>query len=204
MTREWSWLKGGIALGLLSAFAFISYKPLGVSTSYPRAVGIILNPIVPDFVAQNAYFQRVPPIVDWQLMLVLGIIVGGFIASRVVRRAEDQTCAVSTQPSGVSLGTASGESSASKKVSQEAVMVTATGTGGEDAAQSTPVTRRRKWMAFAGGFLLLFGARLAGGCTSGHVITGMTQLATASFLFAAAVFAVGIPVAMMTRKKGWV
>ena len=34
---------------------------------------------------------------------------------------------------------------------------------------------RRKWRAFLGGFLILFGARLADGCTSGHVITGMTQ-----------------------------
>jgi len=40
--REWSWLRGGIALGLLSAFAFVSYKPLGVSTSYPRTVALLL------------------------------------------------------------------------------------------------------------------------------------------------------------------
>jgi uncharacterized protein len=42
--------------------------------------------------------------------------------------------------------------------------------------------------AFAGGFLLLFGARLAGGCTSGHVISGGMQLAISSFVFAAFVF----------------
>lgn len=49
--------------------------------------------------------------------------------------------------------------------------------------------------AFAGGFLLLFGARLAGGCTSGHVISGMSQLALSGMVFAAAMFAAGIPVA---------
>lgn len=186
MTREWGWLKGGIALGLLSAFAFISYKPLGVSTSYPRTVALLLDPIVPEFVAENAYFQRVPPIVDWQLMLVLGIIVGGFIASRVVRRIDARGCSISPSDAVTSSTTA-----------------TSSGDQSGDAVRST-TGRRRQWMAFIGGFLLLFGARLAGGCTSGHVITGMTQLATASFLFAAAVFAVGIPVAMMTKRKGWV
>jgi uncharacterized membrane protein YedE/YeeE len=49
--------------------------------------------------------------------------------------------------------------------------------------------------AFAGGFLILFGARLAGGCTSGHIISGMSQLALSGMVFAAAVFAAGIPVA---------
>ncbi|HYG66295.1 MAG TPA: YeeE/YedE thiosulfate transporter family protein [Anaeromyxobacteraceae bacterium] len=51
--------------------------------------------------------------------------------------------------------------------------------------------------AFAGGFLILFGARLAGGCTSGHVISGMQQLALSGVVFAAGVFVTGIPVARM-------
>ena len=50
--------------------------------------------------------------------------------------------------------------------------------------------------AFAGGFLVLFGARLAGGCTSGHIISGMSQLAISGLVFAAAVFAAGIPTAL--------
>ncbi len=49
--------------------------------------------------------------------------------------------------------------------------------------------------AFVGGFLLLFGARLAGGCTSGHVIAGMSQLAVSGMVFAAATFASAIPFA---------
>ena len=42
--------------------------------------------------------------------------------------------------------------------------------------------------AFLGGFLLLFGARLAGGCTSGHILSGVSQLALSSILFFAAAF----------------
>jgi uncharacterized membrane protein YedE/YeeE len=48
---------------------------------------------------------------------------------------------------------------------------------------------KRFFWAFIGGFLLLFGARMAGGCTSGHVISGGMQFAFSSMLFAVAVFA---------------
>jgi uncharacterized protein len=42
--------------------------------------------------------------------------------------------------------------------------------------------------AFIGGFILIFGARMAGGCTSGHVLSGGMQLAVSSLVFAAFVF----------------
>ena len=63
----------------------------------------------------------------------------------------------------------------------------------------TPARRYRD--AFLGGFLILFGARLAGGCTSGHIISGMTQLAVSGMIFGAAVFATGIFTAKMIRKE---
>lgn len=46
--------------------------------------------------------------------------------------------------------------------------------------------------AFVGGAILLFGARLAGGCTSGHGISGSLQLALSSWVFVAAMLATGI------------
>ncbi len=52
---------------------------------------------------------------------------------------------------------------------------------------NSPV-KRIVW-AFIGGFILLFGARMAGGCTSGHVISGGMQVALSSLLFGAFVFA---------------
>ncbi len=42
--------------------------------------------------------------------------------------------------------------------------------------------------AFIGGFILIFGARMAGGCTSGHIISGGMQMAFSSFTFGAFVF----------------
>lgn len=49
-------------------------------------------------------------------------------------------------------------------------------------------SKRIIW-AFIGGFILIFGARMAGGCTSGHVISGGMQLSVSSLLFAVFVFA---------------
>ena len=46
--------------------------------------------------------------------------------------------------------------------------------------------------AFVGGFLILFGARLAGGCTSGHGISGGLQLSVSSWIFFASFFTAGI------------
>jgi len=41
--------------------------------------------------------------------------------------------------------------------------------------------------SFVAGFLLIIGARLAGGCTSGHFLSGMTQTAFSSMIFGAVV-----------------
>ncbi len=50
--------------------------------------------------------------------------------------------------------------------------------------------------AFYGGAILLFGARLAGGCTSGHGVSGGLQLAVSSYVFVAAMFVAGTLTAM--------
>ncbi len=55
--------------------------------------------------------------------------------------------------------------------------------------------------AFIGGFLIVFGARIAGGCTSGHIISGITQLSVSGFIFAIGVFATGIMSAKMLSSR---
>ena len=47
-------------------------------------------------------------------------------------------------------------------------------------------------VAFAGGLIMAFGARLAGGCTSGHGISGSLQLALSSWLMVISLFVGGI------------
>ena len=58
----------------------------------------------------------------------------------------------------------------------------------------------RSAMAFVGGFVMLLGARIAGGCTSGPGISGMAQLAVGSTIAVAAMFAGGIVVASLFRR----
>ena len=62
---------------------------------------------------------------------------------------------------------------------------------------------KRFFAAFVAGFLVLFGARLAGGCTSGHMMSGMMQTAMSGYLFSAGAFLAGIPLALyLFRKEG--
>lgn len=51
--------------------------------------------------------------------------------------------------------------------------------------------------AFFGGALMLFGARLAAGCTSGHGISGTLQLAASSWIFSILFFGTGIATALL-------
>jgi uncharacterized membrane protein YedE/YeeE len=52
-----------------------------------------------------------------------------------------------------------------------------------------PSPLKRIFWAFAGGLMLIFGARMAGGCTSGHILSGGMQVAFSSLIFAVFVFA---------------
>ena len=60
--------------------------------------------------------------------------------------------------------------------------------------------RARYRDAFIGGFLIIMGARIAGGCTSGHIISGITQLSVSGLIFGAGVFATGILTAKMLKR----
>lgn len=59
-------------------------------------------------------------------------------------------------------------------------------------ALGTPSPAARHAVAFAAGFVMLVGARLADGCTSGHGLSGTAQLAVSSLIAVAAMFAGGI------------
>lgn len=67
------------------------------------------------------------------------------------------------------------------------------------AMNETPLSARAP-IAIVGGFIMLFGARIAGGCTSGHGISGSAQLSAGSTLAVAAMFAGGIATAFLFRR----
>jgi uncharacterized membrane protein YedE/YeeE len=61
--------------------------------------------------------------------------------------------------------------------------------------------RLRYLQGFIGGMLLLLGTRVAGGCTSGHFISGTSRLAVSGMAFGLAAFATGIPTALFIYRK---
>jgi hypothetical protein len=78
-------------------------------------------------------------------------------------------------------------------------------TGGEFANQWLPPIWEARFgdslalraaVAFSGGMLMAFGARLAGGCTSGHGISGTLQLNVASWITVVCLFVAGVAVAL--------
>jgi len=56
-------------------------------------------------------------------------------------------------------------------------------------------------VAFGAGFLMLLGARIADGCTSGHGLSGMAQLSVGSTVAVAAMFAGGILTATLVLRR---
>jgi hypothetical protein len=152
------WATLGVLFGLVSAAAIALYGPIGVSGTYPRFVGAVLRRIAPSYAFANPYLVKMGSLITPETMLVVGLLIGGFLASWLGRR----------------------------------------GAGGERAPAVETVharettTARRYADAFLGGVLIIFGARLAGGCTSGHIISGITQLAVSGLIFGAAVFGAGI------------
>ena len=63
------------------------------------------------------------------------------------------------------------------------------------------VSDRTRWlMAFLGGMIFLYGARMARGCTSGQALTGGTTLAAGSWVIMLCIFASAYAVAYFVRK----
>jgi uncharacterized protein len=63
------------------------------------------------------------------------------------------------------------------------------------------VTNRTRWlMAFLGGTIFLYGARMARGCTSGQALTGGATLAAGSWVIMFAIFGGAYALAYFVRK----
>lgn len=60
---------------------------------------------------------------------------------------------------------------------------------------------KRFAVAFLGGAIAMFGARLANGCTSGNTISQGLQLAVGGWAFTAALFAAGVPTAILIFRR---
>jgi hypothetical protein len=80
---EWSPYVAGALIGIVSWFSVLTAgKYLGVSTTFVRTTGMIESVFTPERIASLPYFRKEKPIIDWQWMEVLGILIGAFVAAK--------------------------------------------------------------------------------------------------------------------------
>ena len=186
--QKWKWLVKALIFGAIVFLAILLVKPLGVATQFSVFTGIIHKAVDPSvisgdntsgYTSTNALYNK-----D-----------GGWIASKIENPNYDFILVLA-----IPLGALAGYTFRKRKGSKEAVYT-------DDL--DVPETRRKDkglaWVyvpSFIGGFLLLFGARIAGGCTSGHMMSGMMQGSVSGFIFAGVAFAVAIPTALIVGKLG--
>ncbi len=166
---RWSPYVVGAGIGMLSWLTFgLMHKALGTSTTFVTVAGLLESLVSLEHVKANDYYAKLlvkSPAIDWQFMLVVGLVIGAFISSKL-----GGTYQVERVPS-------------------------------LWAARFGPSKLVRALGAFLGGVLVLFGARLAGGCTSGHGISGGLQMAVSSWTFFASFFAAGLATAFIVYGK---
>jgi len=81
---QWSPYLAGALIGVVSWFSVLTAgKYLGVSTTFVRTIGMIESFFIPERVASLPYFLKEKPIIEWQWMEVMGILIGAFIAARL-------------------------------------------------------------------------------------------------------------------------
>jgi uncharacterized membrane protein YedE/YeeE len=158
----WSPYLVGALIGVLSMATFyFSDKPLGISTAFARLAGLIGNLFSKGHTESLKYYQDKKPKIEWEVMLMLGVILGSFIAAY-----------------------SGGE-------------VTGTWVPALWADRFGADIALRAGVAVTGGALLGYGARLAGGCTSGHGISGALQLSVSSWIALVCFFAGAIATAAL-------
>ncbi len=79
---RWSPYAVGIGIGILSWLSFlIPRHPIACSTTFAKTSGMIERLFRGDKVAEKPYYQKIKLVVDWQYMLVVGVVIGSFISA---------------------------------------------------------------------------------------------------------------------------
>jgi uncharacterized membrane protein YedE/YeeE len=156
--KSWAPYTVGILIGLLSWFSNLSADEfLGITTPFEHTAAFFVKP----FLSGIQYFQENAPQLDWGWMLVLGVLLGAFVSSKI---------------------------SGDRKHPNVPPLWKARFGDNE---------RKRMGLAFLGGLIMMYGARIAQGCTSGHGISGILQFALSSWIFVPVFGVTGIIVAKL-------
>ncbi len=186
LQKQWNWFASGVALGIAFLLCVALVKPIGVSTQFVILDGILWDAISDEVVVEsssnksgysspNAYLNKS----------------GGKYAKNVANPMNYSFVFVVAMILG---GFVAGRLQSGK---------------GEKESRSIPQVWKNRFgdsitkrylATFFGGLLVLFGSRLAGGCTSGHMMSGMMQTSLSGYLFALGAFAMAVPVALFLYK----
>ena len=189
MNSSWGWLKSGIILGFCFLIAVALVKPIGVSTQYVIADCFIFCKLKPDLAQKNTDAEGNTTYSSSNAYLNKS---DGKYAKSSLNIANYGFIFVLAMFVGGFLSAKLG----GPKVEKDEGWIPQTWRDNLGSSWN-----KRMFGAFISGFFILFGARLASGCTSGHMMSGMMQTSLSGYLFAAGVFAIAVPVAIFVLKK---
>ncbi len=172
VSQPWPWYVAGPLIGLfVPALLIFGGKQLGLSSNL-RHVCAATVPGRQEFFRYD--WKRTG---TWNLVMVLGIMIGGFIGLHLLASPGD-----SIDLSERTVGALSGLG-----VSDLTGFVPAQFISWKGLATLPGLV-----MVVGGGFFVGFGARYAGGCTSGHAISGLANLQVASLVAVVGFFIGGL------------
>lgn len=169
--QPWAWYVGGPLIALTLFLYFYFGKNFGASTNFETLCTIAGADKVSD------YFKK-----DWKeqsfaLLFVVGLIIGGFISSEYL--IPEQT--IDLNPKTVQELTDLGFSNVANQYFPDEIF-----------SDEVVFSLKGFLILLVSGLLIGFGTRYAGGCTSGHAITGLSSLQLPSLLAVVGFFIGGI------------
>lgn len=167
----WPWYVGGPLIAITLLLYFYFGKNFGISTNFETICTISGAGKISD------YFKKDWKERDFALLFVVGLIIGGFISSQFL--IPDQNIDLN------------------QKTVQELQEIGFKNVGESffpnEIFSSTSVLSLKGFIILVlSGFLVGFGTRYAGGCTSGHAITGLSSLQIPSLMAVIGFFIGGI------------
>jgi uncharacterized membrane protein YedE/YeeE len=154
LRKPWPWYIAGPLIGLMvPALLLLGNKSLGISSSLRHVCAACMPAKIPFF--QYDWKKEI-----WNLLFVLGVFLGGIICMLFLRNDD----ALSVAPPLV------------EELSEYGVVDFSGLIPADLFSWESLGTLRGILLMGAGGFLVGFGTRYAGGCTSGHSIMGLSTL----------------------------
>ena len=152
--QPWPWYVAGILIGLtVPALLLVGNKSFGISSSLRHICAACVPANIP-------FFKYDWKKESWNLFFVGGILIGGFIAGAFL-----------TNPNVIEISPATVADLKALGVTQYSDLMPA-----DIFSFSNLFTLKGFIFIVLGGFLVGFGTRYAGGCTSGHAIMGLSNL----------------------------